>query len=224
MKKAICILALFFFWLSPNEAQVGINYTFSTLQASEWNEVATQQGSQPIFTNFQGFGITYWFRLRSYRWEFLPELRAQAAGTGKTYRATISGFALNNRIYFFDFLNDCDCPTFSKQNTFFKRGFFLSFSLGINRFDFKRMPASGNSSASHTDQAVFALSGGLGLDIGLSKRVTLTPLMRYRYYLGPKWTQLQTLPPFENGSPTPPPGDHWGMVEFGVVVQLNRRS
>ncbi len=224
MKKAACILAFFFLWLSPNKAQFGINYTYASLSVSDWNEAAVRIGEEPVFSTIRGMGITYWLRLRSYRWEFLPELSLQFSDRRKAYTVSLSRFGLNNRIYLFDFLNDCNCPTFSKQNTFFKKGFFLEISPAINSFDFHFKDASGIPH-DFKNKAIFSFSGGMGLDIGLGNRFTLTPLFRYRQYLGPNWAALKNYPSFNKippSSPPPPSKDHWGMLEFGLQLQINK--
>jgi hypothetical protein len=86
-----------------------------------------------------------------------------------------AGFQFKVNVYPFDFGGDCDCPTFGKQGPQLQKGFFIQLSPGYALY----MPEDiisefGNKSG-------FTMGGGVGLDIGLSNLVTITPVAALRY-------------------------------------------
>lgn len=165
------ITVLLFSFTSSLWSQVGISYTLQANSASEWNSSLVQ--------NANSFGIDYWARLNNYRVEFLPEIN-YASYTASDPKAAfdarfISIFA-NVQIYPFDLQGDCNCPTFSKSNPIFKKGFFFKISPGYSYFNL----ASGNAYSS--EDYAFSIAGGMGIDMGFSEVITLSPSISYRYF------------------------------------------
>ncbi len=213
---------LFFLWLcillSPNNAQLSISYSHSAIQQSAWNASAEANNHSQPFTAFNNIGLGYSFRLKSYRWEFLAELRYghMQSRVNNTlefpYTTTAYSFHLHNRIYLFDFLNDCNCPTFSKQNTFFKRGFFLEFSPGSSLLYITyQNPII--EPGSDLLSPVLDLSSGLGLDVGFSEHFTTTPFVRFRYLHNLKNEGAELL--------LRPQTDSWSTIEAGLQLLWN---
>lgn len=90
-----------------------------------------------------------------------------------------AGFQFKTNIYLFDFGGDCDCPTFGKQGAQLQKGFFLQLSPGYTYYQTENIFAS--EAQKNTG---FTLGAGMGLDIGLSNLLTLTPLVAVRRGFG----------------------------------------
>jgi len=124
--------------------------------------------------------LNYWFRLPKQRIEFLPTVRY---ATSKFGLAGISlrefGADMKVNIYPFDFLGDCDCPTFGKQGPQLQKGFFLQASGGYSFYNSAFTNALDEREVSNGNAVVFG--GAIGLDIGLSNLLTLTPIVGARF-------------------------------------------
>lgn len=178
----------------PNlvKAQFGINAGYQVNQIDGW-VLNTNGTSAEISGNGLSLGIDYWFRLKDKRIEFLPELNYSSfesvlfQNNGVIdeigFNIDFFSFYFNTNIYLLDLLNDCNCPTFSKQNDFFKKGFFIQVSPGLTLPNFEYT----NTQESQTGSLQANIGLGLGLDIGLTDLVTLTPLIRARYQPNVKW-------------------------------------
>lgn len=134
----------------------------------------------------------YWLRLKNLRIEFYPEVfygwykHREFAFVGDfTHDWRELGVGVPTRIYPFDLKSDCDCPTFSKQNDLFKKGFFLfidprlRFSKSSN-FAFRQEDWLGHPDIVDMWSIDFILGLGAGLDIGISDLVTISPNLQYR--------------------------------------------
>ncbi len=166
-------------------------YTNSFAQVGVFGQYHSQ--SAPIYStgnqtsnndniNFKGGGIDYTFRLKNYRIEFFPALVFLSAsstylnaGGGNDFSINFNtiGIQFNTHFYLFDIEGDCHCPTWSKEGTFFKKGFYLSASL--NEYAAFRKIAK----LSYDPLFYTALAIGVGLDIGISKHFTITPSIQY---------------------------------------------
>lgn len=149
--------------LTAGSAQVSLQTTYhSPLQKDE----SAWPGS-----NILDASVHYWTRLKRYRLEFLPGVLFQNLSTQEQANYQNIGVSVPVSIYLLDFVNDCDCPTFSKNSFWFQKGFFIrltpSWSTNIN---------------SSSPQALNQLLGGgisVGIDFGLSDLLTITPLIGY---------------------------------------------
>ena len=120
----------------------------------------------------------YWFRPKDNRIEFYPEISLATTLDQKDQDPTTDLFVvsagMNVDFYLFDLINDCDCPTFSKQGSFFTRGFFIETSVFA---DYEILDYRAPDNSSSTSSGVTIRGGlGVGLDIGVSDMVTITPL------------------------------------------------
>ena len=114
--------------------------------------------------------LYYWFRLPKQRVEFQPSVY-YAHDLGETVANTSEvGFQFKTNIYVFDLGTDCHCPTFGKQGPQLQKGFFVQLSPGV---------ANGRY-LGQDRRTVATLGAGVGLDIGISNLVTITPLLAYR--------------------------------------------
>jgi hypothetical protein len=197
MKKNILTLLASFLIIGSSFAQIGINGGYNLNDAANWKIVDKNNSNNVIhdfFENSISFGLDYWFRLPNYRIEFTPELNYQ--NTKSTYQydplsfeanSTILSFFVNTNIYLFDLEGDCDCPTFSKKGPELQKGFFFRISPGISYFDtqlnYEGIELKSNNFA-------FSIGAGIGLDLGITDVLTITPIAVYRYYPSVEWAQF----------------------------------
>ncbi len=181
-------------------AQVGITAYGLSDYAPDW----TTTTLDPPMGKGVLFGIDYRFRLKNVRVEFLPTLAysEQMARYGDTFirilgvdfKTTGAHFLFNTNFYLFDFAGDCDCPTFSKSNPIFKKGFFVQLSPGISRFSFSLKDRStGTTEERKQTNTAFSIGVGTGLDVGISNVFTITPHVQLRYYPSVSWPDLTEL-------------------------------
>ncbi|MFK7933453.1 MAG: hypothetical protein AB8G22_08075 [Saprospiraceae bacterium] len=173
-------------------AQFGITGGTQFTNNEEWRDIIITNGNEITdeFSN-QGWavGIDYWFRLEKVRIEFLPELRL-AHTNSKVQLSDVSGmtdvdlnslqFNFNTNIYPFDFDGDCDCPVWSKEGPSFSKGFFVRLSPGVN---YRQVSEQGMDAGPAYDAAVKLTAAiGVGMDIGISDFITITPLAEHRWF------------------------------------------
>ncbi|MEM8909381.1 MAG: hypothetical protein AAGD05_16155, partial [Bacteroidota bacterium] len=172
MKKYL--FSLFFLcFVFSSSAQFGLNLSYRTFNASGWERTIDQINSdigtvaEPLDRGW-GIGLDYWFRLKNYRIEFLPELNYSSFSktwsnpTNETDQLTSRFLSLhfNTNIYLFDLSGDCDCPTFSKQGDLMQKGFFVQVSPGLSWVQNQYENLQDNS---QTDNSTIAPSIGLGV-------------------------------------------------------------
>lgn len=182
---------LFVLLFASAQAQFGLSASYLSQRAPDWQFRDAVSGAvlaDPPGTGFS-IGADYWFRMKKVRIEFLPELNyAQTSATAYDLETRSRWYSLffNVNFYPFDFKGDCDCPTFSKQNDFLAKGFFLQVSPGISYLDNR---AGSNPELRST---ATALSAGLaaGLDIGVSDLLTISPVIGLRYFPNAEWDSL----------------------------------
>ncbi len=145
-----------------------------------------------------GLGVDYWFRLKTTRIEFLPELGFNYSQTdleAVAGKASIDYnhiyFNLNTRIYPMDFEGDCDCPTFSNQSTLIKKGFYFELSPGVGYYTSHydtSLPTvinpEGETITASEDAISYKIGLAVGLDIGVSNLLTINPYAMYNYHFG----------------------------------------
>ncbi|NND09505.1 MAG: hypothetical protein HKN87_24305 [Saprospiraceae bacterium] len=174
------VICLLFLWMGSSHAQFGIRGQM--VRAAIPMPTSTDQSISQLSHSGYDVGIHYWLRLPEHRIEFYPEITyanfSRSEPTSPADRPIDIdryGLALPISLYPFDFRGDCDCPTFSKQNDLFKKGFFLQL-----------VPSFYQVHSSFTDQPTAktwksqaGLAIGAGLDIGISDLVTISPLLHY---------------------------------------------
>lgn len=191
MKKLLFSICLFIAFVATSFAQVGITAAYANADAKEWERVFQLEieDDRQLFISGARLGINYWFRLKNVRIEFLPSVEYASYGTWTNNAVDRSEFDLSSwggfvhtRFYLFDFANDCNCPTFSKQNQLFKKGFFVSLSPGVERFT-SSLTVKENGVSTITSVSEWKASGGIGvgLDLGISDFLTVTPIAGISY-------------------------------------------
>ncbi len=220
MKTPLLILSALFV-AQISFAQFGINAGAHFLRAAEWeNAIQNRVNASNSFGTDLYLGVDYWFRLKNRRVEFLPEVSYAQSSIKNNYDFEGNNwdetntfrsysFFFNTNLYLLDFAQDCNCPTFSKDGDIIKKGFFVRLAPGVQWIDHSTSFVNTNSNTINeavlqNGQAVFSLRGGIGLDIGLSDFLTITPLVQANYSFGPTWPYIlagpeQTFPDYEPG-------------------------
>ncbi len=171
--------------------------------------------------------VDYWFRLNKPRIEFLPTL---SFTRGQTFELTDGGdplgqlvyqhgsFFLNTNIYLFDLAGDCGCPTFSKGGPALQKGLFLQLGPGVTlaRNQVSNAPTGGPLTNGTQSSTHWGVQGGLGLDIGLSELLTVSPVVGVRYY--PEGPELYDLPRSAEVTDPAAPGvwQYFGGLRLGL--------
>lgn len=193
MKNTILTALLMILFSAGLSAQFGVSGYINLHQgADDWDN-SIPVSNDHVKADGYGLSINYWFRLKDYRVEFLPEIAyfsgshegvlPDDTGTDLSWQQ-IAVFA-NTNFYLFDLEGDCNCPTFGKDGGFFEKGFFVQLSLGASYWSY-------NSTIGDLDhegeQIHFLLGFGGGLDVGISEYITLTPFVRYVLGFGVPWS------------------------------------
>ena len=192
MKKVISLL-LAFIWVSPIWSQIGVRIKYNN--NANFDGISSNVGNffydTKLYDHGYELGLDYWLRLKDYRIEFLPEIYGAYSSTAiadtENDVATMLrvGFNFNTHFYVLDFKEDCDCPTFSKEGPGINKGFFLHLSPGI-MYETLQMDISGQS-ANEANYLHFKLGGGVGLDLGISDFLTITPIYTLNFVTGGDW-------------------------------------
>ena len=203
------LLALSF--CSVMHAQFGVRIQQNYLTVPEYRDLF--DGSDPMSFDYTGvngtsFGLDYGFRLKKVRIEFYPTLHYQQSDIQETlpdnndreWELQQFGVHLNTQIYLLDLDGDCDCPVWGKDGGVIERGLFVLVSPGVDyfreQFEYgERLFTGGSNSVTTTTvHTVVHAALGLGLDIGLSERVTISPYGGYRAFQTVNFKNLFDLP------------------------------
>lgn len=215
MKLALKYVVAAFIFLLPltGFGQFGARVDFIALN-SPWEDTQPEPDGDYLDQLLQVSGF-YWFRLKEKRIEFLPQV-GYAFTPGGSSMVNINqqrlSFTFNADIYLFDLLNDCDCPTFSKQGGGFKSGFFIELSPGL---DYQMMSIDNfpsPESPTRQQDLTFRFGLGLGVDLGLSDLVTVTPIIGASYGTTPDWEDLPLWPSVPSQEIS---GGEW-LYNFGI--------
>jgi hypothetical protein len=193
-KRIILGLVLLLF-ASILSGQIGIRAFYQSNHAPAWDDFFTERFNQEtdVFSSSYTIAVDYWLRLPNHRLEFYPYLSYHRASS-EFVSADITnvdlrqiGLGLYTHLYILDFIGDCECPTFSKQGGFFKKGFFIVGGLGA---DFSEKSFTGREF--YDGNIDVKVSLGLGFDFGLSDLVTISPILQYQYHPSISWHEIST--------------------------------
>lgn len=192
MKRSLLLFFLLAFASLNCSAQLGFFGGFSNFNPSGWNEQFQDDFNEAPYplAGYQ-IGLDYWFRLKKRRIEFSPAISwsrfHNEFASGKLEHEAL-GLHFHTAVYVLDLASDCNCPTFSKDGNFFSKGVFLEIAPGAilvkNKTSF--LPGSGSASREGSELA-FGGSIGVGLDLGISDLITVTPIARFHYYPNYNW-------------------------------------
>jgi len=200
MSKQFLIVSISLLFTIKSHAQIGVTGGYFQQQIPEWEEaVFGNRSNEDLLKTGYSFGVDYWLKpLENYRVELYPELLVNYSNTtptnnlpSETFDLASVGFNLNTNIYVLNIESDCDCPTFSKQESFFEKGFFIQVSPGVHYFKGSyEYPGDNAVQTSNLKDVVPKLGIGLGLDIGVSDFITITPIVKYNRYFNVEWDGL----------------------------------
>ncbi len=186
---ARCLILLLFIALPGiSQAQFSINARYVLGQS----DVLAQES---INQNGQHVSLEYNFRLKQRRLEFRPGIGYRTTFNGEFGDGHFSAVDLDLgvAIYPFDFAGDCHCPTFSKEGELFKKGFFLEVTPGISAQKFERVDSRLSDHLPLPIQSkhfVGKIGGAAGLDIGIFRQLTLTPMISVTFLTSSDWDGL----------------------------------
>lgn len=206
MKFSLKLLSITLFSIlmsSALNAQFGIRLKYNKNTYSDFDQILNKefQSDKKLFNSGTEIGLDYWFRLKRQRLEFLPEVSYAVASTAYNRitgldKIKYSGinFNFHTQIYALDFNEDCDCPTFSKQGPSLNKGLFFHVTPGIGYYNINTIISEPSSVAadSGTEGIIFRAGLGVGLDIGMSDILTITPILSYYFNSQVKWEGMPT--------------------------------
>ncbi len=191
------VLIIFICSIQWCSAQVGIRAYYNLSNHAVWSESLSQVSGlneAGIHERSYHFGVDYWLRFPNLRWEFMPEISYEFSDntitttTGQNnYNLKLYGLQLNSHIYPFDFYGDCECPTFSKQGALLKKGFFTAVGGGLDYYSHDWQVQGALFEDNGTS---LSLHVGVGLDVGISDLLTLTPIISYKWTPSMSWEGL----------------------------------
>lgn len=199
--KKLSVISVFLCLFVSSYGQFSVSAKYSLNSYPEWEEII--DGSPIPNLSFIGdgfeYGVSYWFRLKNYRVEFLPEVSYQALKSSdmdfQTHAFAKNSYYLNfnTQIYTLDIEGDCNCPTWGKDGNFIQKGFFVGLnpSIGYHQLDITdHDSASGNQSS---NKISVRLGVSAGLDIGITKWITLSPFAVLNYTPNLGWDNLENV-------------------------------
>ncbi len=200
MKLTIINFVVFLIFTTSLSAQFGISARIQNTTNKTWNTTYQNAAdtTQNLFSRSYEYGINYWFRLKEYRIEFLPEITMAKSEESMlhssldvtAHKRTSYNFNFNVQVYPLDFLGDCNCPTFSKDGNLISKGFYWLFSPGLTKHtidtEFTDLSPKENQSASITS---LRFGVGAGVDVGLTDLITISPFIQYSMNFGNGWTE-----------------------------------
>ena len=203
MKLFPFLFSLIFLFICTSDlsGQFGVRTKYNLNTFSNWDNFLKQNvnsSADKIFPSNIEIGVDYWFRLKNYRIEFMPEI-AMGLKTQSTYPSvgaetgfSYFAFNMNTHIYAFDLEGDCDCPTFSKQGPSLNKGFFFNIAPGLI-YNSKEISIETTGPSFKSNQVNLRIGIGAGFDIGISDLFTITPIIMYNIARGINFDELSNI-------------------------------
>ncbi len=200
---ALCIL------LNQNlSGQAGFYISYQQSDFKTWNEMVTdelEQGGAVLKHGFQA-GVDYGFGLKTVRIDLYPGIFYRYAGSEQSssdvtniinyFENSISqlGLGLQANIYPLDLLSrqSMECPSFYRGAEKFTKGWFIaakpsliysSKSGYLSNHLIEIIPRT-------VSKIIIDFTIGTGLDIGITKKFSLTPYVMYGFSVGERWNGL----------------------------------
>ncbi|MDX1684614.1 MAG: hypothetical protein R3275_05210 [Saprospiraceae bacterium] len=191
--RSLLFLFIMFGSCTYSMAQFGVSGIYNFHQGADVWDNEINSNAEHIKSDGFGVSLNYWFRLKDYRVEFLPELMYLAGNrsaallddTPIDHEWQQLALYFNVNIYPFDFEGDCNCPTFGKDGGFFEKGFFFQLSPGAGYY----INETKSSEARESSGVAFLSGIGAGLDVGVAEYFTITPFVRYVIGFNTEWPQ-----------------------------------
>lgn len=184
------------------QAQFSISAKYGINSFPEWDEIVSSAALNPdeFIGNGIEFGFSYWFRLKNYRVEFMPEVSYQNliplnnGDQGIEFNKQSYFLTFNTLIYTLDIEGDCNCPTWGKDGSFLQKGFFVGVNPGIGYHAMTHTDGTSDPAPSETvNKFAFRIGVSTGLDIGITKWITITPYATLNYTPGLTWDNFENI-------------------------------
>jgi len=196
-KKNVTFLLLSFLYINTSTAQFGVRIKYDQNTFRNWENAIQKvnNSSDRLLGRSYGLGLDYWFKMTERRIEFNPELAYTRASyslsnESANYSFTQFQFNFNTNLYALDMGGDCNCPTFSKQGDLINKGLFFHLTPGVSYY-IGNATSTSNDPARHVVPEVsgvmFRVGAGVGLDIGVSDLLTITPIISYYFNSAVDW-------------------------------------
>lgn len=169
-------------------AQLGVSVFYKNIMPSTWNESNITDFKS---NHYVGADIDYWFRLKKRRWEFMPSVQFAWGDVTNNNKGYQIGALLKNQVYVFDFVDDCNCPTFSKQGNTIKKSFFVALQAGAFYNNLSVSPSEQVAVQPNGITGQFGL--GVGYDLGITDFYTITPSIHYLYSTPLAWENTSSI-------------------------------
>ena len=191
-----------------SQAQFSLQYKHS-INNTEWQNTHSELADIGIdvFSNNPEVTLAYWFKLKNKRVEFQPGIsfawNHENANVidGSNYDYKWNSYYLDVPVHFYllDFEGDCNCPTFSKDGSFFEKGVYVYVSPGIGYHDIQSSLDYGNLAGGifNVESDNTAINGriaaGVGVDIGLFDLLTISPSIGFAYGSSIQWDLINRI-------------------------------
>jgi hypothetical protein len=197
-RKIIIIVCALNALFSAGNAQFGVRVKYNNQSLPGWEpkvQLLTKSDQSVLKSGYEA-GMDYWFRLKKRRVEFMPELAYGYGTTTFNNSQDLSSLSLRQlwanmhiQLYALDLEGDCNCPTFSKQGSGINKGLFFHITPGIGWYQSQAEYTIGDTYTTFNNSgSVFRIGGGIGLDMGFSDLLTVTP--QISYYLTSEMTSI----------------------------------
>lgn len=244
--KKVLILAFSVFLMTNLQAQISVLGGYSTFSADTWDNLMDlpadgEFAPARFMTPFSGnvvLGLNYSIPIPNVGMRLLPEINYTKFSSegwddisslelnriNLNIDVTNIAFLLNTNIYLFNLEGDCDCPTFGKDGGFFEKGFHLQGGPGIvySSRAIQQDEDNGPSSTTTINDTKFAFVAGVGLDIGLSDKFTVTPFARYKWIAPQPWSELSDA--LSDSGPVDENSNSVSSIEAGIKIGFRYKN
>jgi hypothetical protein len=185
-------LPIFLLFSLMAQAQIGLMLGGNFNKGNGWIiEDKNNTSSFELPGNGLFVGLNYEINLNKNRIAMVPSFQYSHYQNKVNDVGTLSNklfqFQLNMQVYLLDIKGDCYCPTFSKKGNPLKKGLFITISPGVGYIENK---IQGISSVEKNFSVTPGLGFGLGYEIGINERLTLTTHVNAIYFPVLKWPGL----------------------------------
>jgi len=184
----------FFTNISFAQLEGGLSGTYFTQTLPEWETVVFGFRSNERLLK-SGYGQAIDLKIagfENYRIQFHLNAGTNNATTSledRAFKLRKNDIGLSGKIFFLSLEADCDCPTFSREAGLLEKGLFAEFLTGASFFQAEM--TNDNSIISEDNGVTFKIGFGLGVEIGITDLVTISPFVRYQRYFNAEWEDLQ---------------------------------
>jgi len=199
MRNSLFILFIFISFLSAVNSQYDFSVHYNKQIFTDWNSVieASYANESDIFQNAIGFGAGYRYFPHQTRIGYVPEIGISYAKNEKSalfqqegltkYILLQAYLSLSIQIFPLDLEGDCNCPTFGKQNDFFKKAFFLKFIPGLA---YQNLQLENINANSVNHNFVYSFGFGTGINLALSQKLSIAPEVSYHFIYSENWNEF----------------------------------